>query len=316
MMAMIFLCKIVMVCGICCTYYYQLTNEDPMIVRHLQFSVLLALLIISASITQAAVTSNNSDLLYEKTREWRIPAKPIDMVQSLDGKFTFILTDKNQILIYEANGRPLGSIPVEKGVTGIDTDPRGEQLFLINSEKNTFTSVSVDFKVDIDITGSPVKGNINAPVTIVVFSDFECPYCRQAEPLINQVFEKNKNNVKLVFKNMPLRFHKLADPSARASIAAENQGKFWEFHDALFAVPQLTEQSIINVATQLGLNIDTFKKDMDSPEVRAKINKDLRDAQAAGVTGTPTIFINGKKLKTRSLQGFQDMIDQELKTKN
>lgn len=132
-------------------------------------------------------------------------------------------------------------------------------------------------------------------------------------PLLEQVLEKNPDTVKIAFKNMPLRFHKFADPSARAALAAHKQGKFWEFHDKLFAVEKLSDEAINNVAVELQLDMAQFNKDMNSPEIRQMVNKDLLDAQKAGVTGTPTIFINGKKLKNRSLAGFQEMIDRELK---
>jgi protein-disulfide isomerase len=132
-------------------------------------------------------------------------------------------------------------------------------------------------------------------------------------PLLEQVLEKNPDTVKIAFKNMPLRFHKFADPSARAALAAHKQGKFWEFHDKLFAVEKLSDEAINNVAVELQLDMAQFNKDMNSPEIRQMVNKDLLDAQKVGVTGTPTIFINGKKLKNRSLAGFQEMIDRELK---
>ena len=132
-------------------------------------------------------------------------------------------------------------------------------------------------------------------------------------PLLEQVLEKNPDTVKIAFKNMPLRFHKFADPSARAALAAHKQGKFWEFHDKLFSVEKLSNEVINNVAVELQLDMAQFNKDMNSPEIRQMVNKDLLDAQKAGVTGTPTIFVNGKKLKNRSLAGFQAMIDKELK---
>lgn len=132
-------------------------------------------------------------------------------------------------------------------------------------------------------------------------------------PLLEQVLEQNPETVKIVFKNMPLRFHKFADPSARAALAAFKQGKFWEYHDKIFEVEKLSDEAINNVAVELNLDIAQFNKDMNSPEIRQMVNKDMLDAQKAGVTGTPTIFINGKKLKNRSLAGFQAMIDKELK---
>ena len=112
---------------------------------------------------------------------------------------------------------------------------------------------------------------------------------------------------------MPLRFHKLADPAARAALAGGEQGKFWEFHDALFAAEKLSEQVISDIAVDLGLDVGKFEADMNSPAIKQKIAKDMRDAQLAGVTGTPTVFINGQRLKNRSPQGFQAMIDEALK---
>ena len=114
---------------------------------------------------------------------------------------------------------------------------------------------------------------------------------------------------------MPLGFHKLADPAARAALAAANQGKFWEFHDALFDLPKLSTKAIDGIAAKLGLDVAKFTKDMNSPQIRQKLNIDLRDAQEAGVTGTPTIFINGTKLKSRTLPAIQKIIDEELAAK-
>jgi protein-disulfide isomerase len=126
------------------------------------------------------------------------------------------------------------------------------------------------------------------------------------------VLENNADTVKIAFKNMPLQFHKMADPSHRAALAAGEQGKFWEFHDKLFKAKKLSNKLINSIATDLKLDMEKFKKDMASPKIRAMINKDLADAQKAGVTGTPTVFINGRKLQQRSLQGFQQLINEEL----
>jgi protein-disulfide isomerase len=130
------------------------------------------------------------------------------------------------------------------------------------------------------------------------------------------VLENNADTVKIVFKNMPLQFHKMADPAHRAALAAGEQGKFWEFHDKLFAAKKLSPELIDATAAELALDLTKFKADMNSPKIRMMINKDLSDAKKAGVTGTPTVFINGRKLQQRSLQGFQKLIDEELaKTK-
>jgi len=135
-------------------------------------------------------------------------------------------------------------------------------------------------------------------------------------PLLEQVFENNPDTVKIVFKNMPLQFHKFAAPAALAAFAAGEQGKFWEFHDELFAIsPKLDPKTIIDLATKLELDITKFKADLKSPVIRQKLAKDLRDAQEAGVTGTPTIFVNGVKLKSRTLPAIQKLIDEEIAQK-
>jgi protein-disulfide isomerase len=130
------------------------------------------------------------------------------------------------------------------------------------------------------------------------------------------VLENNPDTVKIVLKNMPLQFHKFAAPAALAALAAAEQGKFWEFHDEFFATsPKLDPKTIDGIATKLGLDIAKFKTDMNSPVIRQKLAKDLRDAQEAGVTGTPTIFVNGIKLKSRNLPAIQKLIDEELAQK-
>ena len=135
-------------------------------------------------------------------------------------------------------------------------------------------------------------------------------------PLLGQVLEKYPRDVKIVFKNFPLRNHKFAQPAAIASHAAGKQGKFWEFHDLLSKnYSRLNSQKVQEIAQQLNLDRVRFAKDQKDPQIRALIKRDLRDAAQAGVRSTPTIFINGRLLRNRSLTGFQGMIEKELKKK-
>ena len=112
-------------------------------------------------------------LLFDTVKSWQLPFKPLDMVHSLDGKLVFVLTEQSTVLVYKTNGTLTGTIPVEKGVTAIDTDAKGELLYLTNSTNNTFTTVSVDFIVNIDTSSAPFRGKADAPITVAVFSDFE-----------------------------------------------------------------------------------------------------------------------------------------------
>lgn len=127
----------------------------------------------TSSAFAAAETKGVPKIQLQVEKTWKLPEKPLDIVYSLDGKRVFILTDQKQVLVYKASGDLLGRIDVEKGVSAIDIAPRGEKLFLINQKKNSFTDMSVDFVVNVDVAGSPFLGNANAPVTLVVFTDFE-----------------------------------------------------------------------------------------------------------------------------------------------
>mgnify|MGYP001556458759 CR=1 FL=1 len=107
--------------------------------------------------------------------------------------------------------------------------------------------------------------------------------------------------------------HDMAEPAARAALAANKQGKFWEYHDKLFAEEKITSSSLDRIAQEISLDKKRFKKDMDSQELRQQVKNEIAEATKLGVTGTPTIFVNGRRLKQRSLQGFQILINQELR---
>ena len=127
------------------------------------------------------------------------------------------------------------------------------------------------------------------------------------------MFERYHKEMKLVFKNFPLRNHKLAWPAAIAALAANKQGKFWELHDQLYEnYNRLSDQKIREIAQQVGLDIEKFDKDMKDPELKAIVERDFQEGARAGVRGIPTIFVNGRQLKNRSFQGFQAAIEKEL----
>jgi len=133
-------------------------------------------------------------------------------------------------------------------------------------------------------------------------------------PVLEQVIEKYPEKVKVVFKNYPLIDHQYAQPAAAAALAAEKQGKFWEFHDLLFKnCRQLDPKKIKDIALELGLDADRLQKDMQDATVLASINRDVSEAARAGVWSVPTVFINGRILRDGTLVGFQALIEKELK---
>ena len=130
------------------------------------------------------------------------------------------------------------------------------------------------------------------------------------------MLKKYPNEVKLVVKHFPLRNHKFARKAATAALAANEQGKFWEFHHKLFEnYKGLNDSKIQDIAKKLGLDMEKFNKDMNSPVIAKLINRDFKNGRQVGVRGTPTIFVNGKISKKRDLNGFSEMIEAELKKK-
>lgn len=143
--------------------------QRPVLAAALAAGVLL----LSTGPGHAATQSGNPELVFDKSRQWQLPYAPTDMVQSVDGKYIYILTDNHKLLIYEPNGNLKASVDVDPGVVAIDTDARGENVLLIDKNNKTFSVFSVAFVAEIDTAGAPFKGKADAPVTVAVFSDFE-----------------------------------------------------------------------------------------------------------------------------------------------
>jgi len=132
-------------------------------------------------------------------------------------------------------------------------------------------------------------------------------------PLFEQVLEKYPDSVKVVYKHYPLSNHKQALPAALASVAAAEQGRFWEYHDELFLNQNsLSSEKYLEIAQNLGLDLKKFSLDMMRPSLRKKVEEDVEDAKKAGVPGTPAIFVNGRQLKNRDFSTLSKLIDAEL----
>lgn len=145
-----------------------------------------------------------------------------------------------------------------------------------------------------------VKGNPDAPIEIIEYSDFECPYCLAFSQSLEQVFAEYGDQVKLVYRHFPLSFHPNAQKAAEASECAGEQGKFWEMHDQIFASAEVGNMGVARwkeLAQNLGLNTSQFNDCLDTGKYAGKVAADMSEGQAAGVTGTPGSFINGQPLK-------------------
>lgn len=171
--------------------------------------------------------------------------------------------------------------------------------------------------IAIATAGSPFLGPKDAPVTLIEFSDFQCPYCYKAAAQLNAVLKAFPTQVKLVFRQYPLESHSQAALAAAAAIAAHGQGKFWPLHDAMFAQRQdLSKEAITRMAAKAGLDMKRFEADWPSKQTLGAVARDIEDGNRAGVEGTPTVFINGQHYNgSLELEAMRAVITAELKKK-
>jgi protein-disulfide isomerase len=175
--------------------------------------------------------------------------------------------------------------------------------------------LSAEVAASIANSKGPAFGPANAKVTVVEFSDFQCPYCSKAATVVDQVKEKYSDRVRFVFRQFPLPMHENARGAAEAALAANAQGKFWEFHDKLFQnQAQLTRSGLEGFAKDAGLNVAEFKKALDAKTYAADVDSDVKLGESVAVQGTPTMFVNGARVANPTdFQALSSQIDTALK---
>jgi protein-disulfide isomerase len=171
--------------------------------------------------------------------------------------------------------------------------------------------------VDVAIGDAPVKGKADAPITIIEFSDYECPFCKKVEPTLQQVLKTYGDKIRFAYRNYPLPFHQQARPAAIAALCANDQGKFWPYHDKLVAASDLSAANLQQIASDAGLDRKKFDECVKAEKFAAVIDADLKAGQEAGVNGTPAFFINGRMLDgAQPFEKFKEIIDEELAAKS
>jgi protein-disulfide isomerase len=169
-------------------------------------------------------------------------------------------------------------------------------------------------RFEVATDGRPALGPASAPVTIVEFSDFQCPYCRRVEDALKEVRKKYGDKVRLVYRDYPLRNHANAQKAAEAGRCANEQNKFWEFHDAMFAnQSKLGSVDLKATAARLGADTGKFNRCLDDGKYAAQVSRDVSDGNSLGVDGTPAFFVNGRSLTgAQPARTFEGVIDEEL----
>lgn len=269
--------------------------------------ILLALLLFTV-MAPAAFAANVEGRLVQSLS---LAGPPLDVAISPDGRQLFVL-EAGKLSLYSIRGELLGEYALTSKVSRIEAQSP-TLVLLYGPESNQVDYLVLEVLHEVNTSGAPAKGPADAPVTIALFDDFQCPYCARLVPTLKQVEQLYPEQVRIVFKHYPLTMHNFARPAALAALAAERQGKFWEFHDQLFAnYNQLNAAKLDEIAANLQLDPVQFKKDLADPALSARIDQDMREAEQLGVRGTPAVYVNGRQLQDRSINGFRGAIEQQL----
>lgn len=190
---------------------------------------------------------------------------------------------------------------------------RHQQLLGELRQKYKATTMLKPPVVAVSDGGRPARGPASAPVTIIEFSDYECPFCKRASATVAQVLQHYGDKIRFVHRDFPLNFHEHARLAAEAAACANAQGKFWEYHDRLWKADDLSETGLKTLAKATGLDASKFEECLRTKPHAAAIDRDIQDGTAAGVNGTPVFFINGRPLSgAQPFEAFKQIIDEEL----
>ena len=269
--------------------------------------------------SQALENLVNQKLLEAEAKEKGIgPGKLLE--QEVDSKIPDP-TDAEMEAFYMARkdriNRPLEEVkePLRQSMKQGKVQQAREEFFQGLRQRNTVAVFLQPPKIEVRYDPSRVRGNPNAPVTIVEFSDFQCPFCEKAYPVVKGMLSKYDGKVKLAYLDFPLReIHPRAQSAAEAARCAGEQDKFWEYHDLLFEnQSKLDPASLAQHAVTLGLNAEQFKTCIADGKYRTEIEHDYQEGVQAGVDGTPGFFINGILLSgAQPAAAFEKVIDAEL----
>jgi len=269
---------------------------------------------LSAIVSSAALTE--AKIQVEPSTDIQLEDTPKDIIFSRDGSTAFILGQKS-ILIYSVpEAKVTDSIPLTKVYSQLALSPDESTFYLTSQDSPQVAVIRFSFINNIEVGKSPVIGKANAPVTVVAFLDYQCPYCAKIYPLLQEVLKKYPNDVKLVIKHFPLAMHKSAEKAARAALAAAMQNKYEKVNELFFTnFTKLNDDTIRGYVKDSGADMQGFEKDIESARVKDIMQQDAEASKKARVRAVPTILINGIAPKGRSIEVFSQIVDEELKKK-
>jgi predicted DsbA family dithiol-disulfide isomerase len=239
--------------------------------------------------------------------------EPLEIVLSPHGRMAYILT-KGAVVIYSADeNRVIERIPVNEDIDRLWVSPRGNLIYLTSTKSEELSVIRLGFSIEIKRGNSISLGPEDAPVTLVAFMDFQCPFCPKAFSILRDVLDQYPDEVNLIFKHFPLKKHTYAEKAALASLSAYRQGKFLEIAAVFFENPgEFEDKTIDQAAERVGLDMALFKKEMESKSVKRVLDEDIEMGRELLIKGVPAIFINGKQVNNRFLPNLSEMVYGEL----
>lgn len=274
------------------------------------------------SVKKRAVDSVIANYLIDQEAKKRGMTREQLLKQEVTDK-TPAVTDAEIQKIYDANKSRLGGKKLEdikpQILQQMQNHAQQQQQEAFVQELRKKAAVKMFLKppiLSVDTDGAPVRGSANAPITIVEFSDFQCPYCARAQAELVKIRDTYKDKVKIVYKDFPLSIHNNAHKAAEAArcIFEQDQKRYWEYHDMLFSKrSELGQDNLKKYAADLKFDTAKFNKCLDSDKYAAAVNKDMADGLKVGVSGTPAFLINGRFMSgAQPFSAFQEVIDEEL----
>jgi protein-disulfide isomerase len=264
------------------------------------------------------------DIVGDRLLEQEAKARGVDKAKLTDDEINTKIapvTDADVTAWYQANPSRVQGASLEQvsgPIKSLLIQERAQEAYKTYVDRlKTKTAVRILLdppRQKIARADSPTKEPVDAPIELIEFSDFQCPFCLRAHPIVNRVLSTYGDRIHFVYRNFPLPNHPNARPAAEAAQCAAEQGKFWEYHDRLFGDPsKLSEADLKHTAAELGLDSSRFDACVDSRKYQAKVDADIRAGSDAGVSGTPSFFINGRMLTgAQPFEAFKDVIDDEL----
>jgi protein-disulfide isomerase len=247
---------------------------------------------------------------WEVVKESILDEAPIDMALSGDGKTAYLLTAKSILFYSTSSGTVTDTIPLKETYSSIAIGLEGDHAILTAQGGKKISIIRISEIFDIPIGTSPVIGKKDAKVTLTVFLDYQCPYCSQIFPVIEQLLEKHPDDLNIVIKHFPLRSHKFARTASIWALAAAKQGKYIELtREMLKNYHNLSDVTIINEhAKTAGLDLEAFGIERQNNVHDIQIEEDMQLGSKLKLLGVPALFINGRNIKSRSLQDMSKMV--------